>query len=101
MNTDNLIAVLDVCNTHDIEISFINTLDQIGLIEVITIAEAGYIKPAQLLQLEKFIRLYYHLDINVEGIETIDHLLQKIGSLQDEITGLKNRLRLYETMEPT
>ena len=49
--------------------------------------------------LEKFIRLYYELDINLEGIETITHLLQRINSLQDEIIILKNRLRLYEINE--
>jgi PleD family two-component response regulator len=37
------------------------------------------------------------MDINVEGIEAVSHLLERIQRLQDELTGLKNRLRLYES----
>jgi hypothetical protein len=51
---------------------------------------------SQLNELEKIIRLYYELDINLEGIETVIHLLQRINDMQDEITLLKNRLRLHE-----
>jgi hypothetical protein len=69
------------------------------LIEITTIKETGFIDAGQLQQLEKFIRLYYELDINLEGIETITHLLQRIKSLQDEIITLKNRIRLYEINE--
>jgi len=58
---------------------------------------AGFIDSGQLQQLEKYIRLYYELDINLEGIETITHLLRRIDLMQDEIIMLKNRLRLYET----
>jgi len=46
--------------------------------------------------LEKFVRFYYELDINLEGIETISHLLERVNALQDELTMLKNRLGIYE-----
>jgi chaperone modulatory protein CbpM len=39
------------------------------------------------------------LDINIEGIETITHMLNRINGMQDEIIGLRNRLRLYESNE--
>jgi len=97
MQTEKLIAINDVCINHNIEISFISSLQQNGLIEVTTIKEAGFIVADQLQQLEKFIRLYYELDINLEGIDTITHLLQRIKFLQDEIIELKNRLSFYET----
>ena len=99
METNYLIAVDEFCANHKIEISFISSLQQTGLIEITTIKDAGYIDPNQLLQLEKIIRLYYEFDINLEGIETINHLLQRVNSLQDEIIDLRNRLRLYETDE--
>jgi hypothetical protein len=97
MQTEYLIAVNEFCAHHDIEISFISTLQQTGLIKIITIEEIKYIDANQIQQLEKFIRLYYELNINLEGIETITHLLERINSLQDEIITLRNRLRLYET----
>jgi hypothetical protein len=99
MQTEYLIAVDEFCANHNIEISFISSLQQNGLIEISTIKETGFIDSEQCQQLEKYIHFYYELDINLEGIETITHLLQRIISMQDEITMLKNRLRLYETNE--
>jgi hypothetical protein len=71
-------------------------LQQSGLIEITTIEDSAFIEADQLQQLEKFVRLYYELDINLEGIETINYLLHRINSMQDEITALRNRLRIYE-----
>jgi chaperone modulatory protein CbpM len=99
MQTEYLIALDEFCANHNIEISFISSLQQTGLVEITTIKDTGFIDAGQLQQLEKFILFYYELDINLEGIETISHLLERINSLQDEITTLKNRLRLYEINE--
>ena len=96
MQMEQLIAAHEFCASHDIEISFINALQDFGLIEFTTIQETEFIHTDQLQQLEQILRLHYELDINLEGIETITHLLQRINSMQDEITMLKNRLRLYE-----
>jgi hypothetical protein len=95
MQTQNLVSVNEFCVNHNIEISFISSLQQTGLIEITTIKEAEFIDANQLQQLEKIVRLYYEFDINLEGIETITHLLKRINSLQDEIKVLKNNLRLY------
>jgi hypothetical protein len=97
MQTESLIAIKEFCVNHNIEISFISLLHQSGLIEITTIEETGYINADQLSHLEKITHLYYELDINLEGIEAINHLLNKIESLQDEINSFKNRLRFYET----
>ena len=67
------------------------------MIEITTIKETGFVDSAQLQQLEKIVHLYYELDINLESIETITHLLQRICAMQDEIISLRNRLSLYET----
>jgi len=96
MQTGNLIAVNEFCVNHNIEISFITSLQQIGLIEITNIDEAGFIDVDQVQHLEKIVRFYFELDINLEGIDTINHLLVRIQAMQNEITGLKNRLRLYE-----
>jgi hypothetical protein len=99
MQTEFLVAVDEFCASHDIEISFISSLQQNGLIEITTIEQTGFIDAGQLPQVEKFIRFYYELDINIEGIETISHMLDRIRSMQDEIIALRNRLRLYELTE--
>jgi hypothetical protein len=99
MQTEYLVAVDELCASHNIEISFIGSLQQNGLIEITTIGQTGFIDAEQLKQVEKFIRLYYELDINIEGIATISHMLERIRSMQDEIITLRNRLRLYELNE--
>ncbi|MDD5185536.1 MAG: chaperone modulator CbpM [Paludibacter sp.] len=96
MQPDNLIAVDEFCAKHNVEISFVSSLQSNGLIEITKIDDAGYIYIEQLQQLEKFIRFYYELEINLEGIESIAHLLEQINAMQDEMIVLRNRLRLYE-----
>jgi hypothetical protein len=97
MKTKYLIAIDDFCANHNIDISFISSLEQTGLIEITTIEQSGFIAADQLLELEKYVRFYYELDINLEGIETVSYLLQKINTLQHELSMLKNRLGLYES----
>ena len=99
MQTEFLVAVDEFCASHNIEISFISSLQQNGLVEIITIEQTGFINAGQLPQVEKFIRFYYELDINIEGIETISHMLARIRNMQDEIITLRNRLLLYELNE--
>jgi hypothetical protein len=36
------------------------------------------------------------MDINLEGIETITYLLERMQGMQQQIVQLKNRLRMYE-----
>ncbi|NTW24908.1 MAG: MerR family transcriptional regulator [Lentimicrobium sp.] len=99
MQTAFLVAVDELCASHNIEISFISSLQQNGLIEITTIGQSGFIDAEQLPQVEKFIRFYYELDINIEGIETISHMLDRIRAMQNEIISLRNQLRLYELSE--
>jgi chaperone modulatory protein CbpM len=95
----NLIPANEFCANHNIEISFIRSLQETGLIEITTIEETAFIHANQLQELERIVHLYFELDINLEGIETINYLLQRINNMQDEIIALRNRLRLYETNE--
>ena len=81
MQTVNFIAVNDFCRRWNIEVSFIDSLRENGLIEVVNIKETSYIALSQLRQLEKMVSFHYELNINLEGIETIEHLLQLLVTL--------------------
>lgn len=96
MATENLIPVSEFCTIHKIEISFIHSLNEYGLIEIISQEETAYIHHEQISQLEKMMRLHYDLDINLEGIDAIAHLLKRVENMNEEMVSLKNRLRLYE-----
>lgn len=90
MERNDLIPAEDFCIYHNIEYSFITSLEDSGLITVTSVEQSTYIPADELQKLEKFVRLHYDLDINVEGIETINHLLEKIEEMQKEIMQLKN-----------
>ena len=96
MQNEDLIAASEFCANYNVEYSFITSLQQFGLIQVTTIEDRGFIPLNELQKLEKITRLHYDLDINLEGIEAITYLLDRLETLQSELAGLQNRLRLYE-----
>lgn len=96
MNEQNLIAIEEICIHHNIEVSFIHSLQKTGLVKVIRVKEALFIEDEQLPYLEKYIDFHYTLGINLEGIETINHLLQRMDALQKEVAQLKNKLNFYQ-----
>ena len=67
-----------------------------GLIEIDTVEGESYLPASQLYDVERYTRMYYDLSINIEGIEAIHHMLDRMRNLQAEIQSLRNRLHLYE-----
>jgi hypothetical protein len=51
----------------------------------------------QLHQLEKMMRMHYEMDINIEGVETVTFLLERMHMMQQQVIQLTNRLIMYET----
>jgi hypothetical protein len=96
MQTEEWIPANEFCIHHHIELSFINSLQESGLIEISNINENIFVPVTQLPQLEKMVRLYYEMDINLEGIETITYLLQRMNDMQQQILQLNNRLHVFE-----
>lgn len=96
MSTVNLVLINDFCTHHQIEFSFIHALNENGLIEIISIDQLDYIATEHLPVLEKWSRMHVELGINVEGIDTIQHLLERIENLQEEVSVLRNRLGQFE-----
>jgi chaperone modulatory protein CbpM len=91
-----VITITEYCIRYQADVSFIDALEQNGLVSVIVINEERCIGYDQLSQLEHYSRLYYDLDINIEGIDVVHHLLEKVKSMQDYIHSLETRLSRYE-----
>ena len=91
MKQEDLIPAKDFCIHHNVEYSFISSLQNSGLISVTSVKRSAFIHADELHKLEKFVRLHYDLDINLEGIETINYLLERIEEMQQEIMKLKNK----------
>ncbi len=96
MENNDLLPLEVLCTHYNVEVSFMTSLGEYGLIEVITVNEIRYLNKEQITDLEKLIRLHYELEINMEGIDAISHLLKRVNNLQNELNSLKNRLKLYE-----
>lgn len=96
MQTQHLILVRDFCVHHHIEITFVETLAANDLIETTTIEQTLYVEPAQLTQLEKFVRLHHDLNIHPDDLDVVSDLLDRVEDLQREVATLQNRLRFYE-----
>ena len=99
MSTEEMIAAEEFCTHHQVEMSFIYSLKDSGLLDVSILEERVFVPLTQLSQLEKMVRLYYEMDINLEGIETITYLLERMHHMQQEIRQLSNRLSGYEPSE--
>jgi chaperone modulatory protein CbpM len=96
MSKEKLILINQLCAHYQVEISLFSHLHEFGFIEIITIEGSYFIHEDKINIVEKIIRMQKELNINLEGIDTILNLLEKINYLQLELTTVKNRLRLYE-----
>lgn len=96
MNTENFITLSTLSTHYKVGLSFFDNLKEIGLIEILTIDQTQYVHQDSIYEIEKIIRLHQELDVNIEGIDVVFNLLQKIDALQTELLLVRNRLRLYE-----
>ena len=94
--TQDFIIADEFCASHQLEISFIYSLKEHGMIETIFIDQSLCFYADELPRVEQIVRLHRDLDINLEGIEVINDLLQRIEEMQSEIGRLRKRLDLYE-----
>ena len=96
MRTENVITVDDFCVYHNIGYTFVDYLADAGLVKVTTVNKTNCIAIDEIQKLERLVRLHNELEINGPGIATINNLLQRLADMQQEISGLRSRLQLYE-----
>jgi chaperone modulatory protein CbpM len=92
---EQLVPAHEFCVHHHVEMNFIYSLRDYGLIDVVSNEGNDYLSVDRLNELEKIIRLHYDLDVNVEGIDVILHLLKQLDDAERELGQLKSRLRVY------
>jgi len=96
MQTEDIIVLDEFCSHHQVEISFIQSLEEYGLIETVIVNETICVRGHELSKLEQIVRLHQQLNINPEGIDAINILLKRIEKMQNEINELRNKLNFYE-----
>lgn len=96
MNQEHLIPIATLCKHYKVETSFFKGLNDQGLIEITTIETSNWIHEDYLPNLEKMIRFHNDLHLNIEGIDTVFNLLERIENLQSELQSVRSRLGIYE-----
>lgn len=98
MEITDLISIKTFCTHYNVPATFIKDLQDYELVEIVVSENENCIKTTQIIQIEKMMRLHFDLNINLEGLDAVYNLLKRVESLQNEITTLHNKLRLYEDL---
>ena len=93
---NELFRAEEFCTYYNVEYHFLELLHEHDLIEIVNINEQHYLHADALSNLESLMRMHYDLNINIEGIEVVSNLLSRVNNLQQQLTLLKNKLKVYE-----
>jgi hypothetical protein len=96
MNKEKLVEINVLCVHYEVEMSLFSELHDFGIIDMVTIKDLYFIHEYEIGVVEKVIRMQRELNLNLEGVDTVFNLLDKINELQTELNNVKNRLHLYE-----
>jgi hypothetical protein len=97
MEGQDFISIGQLCNHYKVEVSFFKQLEEEGLVEIVTLEQTKCLHQNSIDDVEKMIRIHQELNINIEGIDVVFNLLNKMNKLQSKMNSLQNRLSLYET----
>ena len=96
MDKKNLIPIDKLCVVYEIPQSFIDSLCNYELVEIVNMNDERYIPQDHIRDIEKMMRLHFDLEVNFEGLDVIMHLLERIEKLGNELNYLRNKLSVYE-----
>jgi chaperone modulatory protein CbpM len=98
MPTATLISAHEFLAYHQLDVSFVITLEEQGVLETTTIGPVPYLHPDQLGPIERLIRLHRELAVHVDDLDIVAHLLERLERVQEQVSELQNRLAFYEPM---
>ena len=96
MDKGDIIAIEELCTHYQLEPVFFDTIHEFGLIECSIIDESKYVHQEIIKDIETIIHLHLELEINLQGVEAILHLLQKVNHLQSELDAARIKLNQFE-----
>lgn len=96
MEGKGLILISRLCEEYRVEITFFREVEDSGLLEFENISDRQYIREEHLELFEKILRLHRDLEVNVEGIDVILNLMERISGLENQLRQMRSHLDLYE-----
>ncbi len=95
---EELIALEIFCHHCQVELTFVKNLSESGLVELIEEEEKLFIPSYEIDQLERLTRLHYDIGVNIEGLEAIQHLLNKLKQAREELKRAENEIAYWKQL---
>ncbi|WP_310991819.1 chaperone modulator CbpM [Aequorivita marina] len=96
MAREKYILVSHYCKNSNVEDSFVQSLNEFGLITFEVKKNDYFIDENDINEIERMFRLHHDLGINLEGLDAIKQMLNRMQKMEKEMEMLQKRLRLYE-----
>ena len=96
MTTEKYIRIRDFCQGHSLEEAFLYQLQEFDLIQIVEVGRQPAIHRRELHQLERLVRLHRDLEIAPQGLQAVQHLLDRMDLLEEEVWQLRRRLGRWE-----
>lgn len=93
---ETYISITEFCEREHLEVSFVSALIEEGMVTITEVNETICIYEEDIPRIRKFSRLHDELEINVQGIDTIANLLDRIELLEHEILQLRSRVKRFD-----
>ena len=90
--SEKKITYRECLQIYQVEETFLDELQSSGLIQIVIEEDDRYIEYDYLEEIEQFVRWHYELEINMEGIEALHHMLQQVRNLQSDVEQLRGEL---------
>jgi hypothetical protein len=97
MENNELILLETFCNSCGIDTSYIITLQEYELIDLTTMENQYYVSIETIREIEQIHYFHTELEINLEGITTIKHLLNQIQDLQNQLKKAQIKIERIES----
>lgn len=96
MEREKYILVSHYCQHAHIEDSFVQRLQEYGLVQFEKREDDFFIDEKDITEIERMFRLHHDLGINFEGLDAIKQMLSRLRKMEKEMALLQKKLRLYE-----
>lgn len=95
MAREKYILVSHFCNHTQIELSFVENLQEYGLLTFEKRENNLFIDEKDITEVEKMFRLHHDLGINFEGLDAIKQMLKRIQKMEKQMVSLEQQLNIY------
>lgn len=96
MESTTYLKITDVCKGYKVERNYIVELNDFGLLKIEEQEKEPCIEISELQKLEKILTFHRDLNINLEGIDVILNLLERIDELNRSLRSAQNKLKIYQ-----